>query len=345
MIKLFRFTVILFLLSSALAFSISHRSIAFRGAGINGQPAINSAGAAGAVTITDHKMTGGPIPDQCVAPAAKANFFSTDAQAYQWTLVSGANLGDVMRWEFVQPNGAIYLQAETQPLTISGNVCASALIFIAGQAAASLPGNWQVRFIYNGAPLLTENFTISPAPANTALLLVDDASFESALGYSDGAANAYFVNRLTPPSYPATLREIQVYFGNRTTGLGANTPITLLFAGNPSGNSDIDGISFQSFSGAVGALNHFNVYTLAAPLTINSGDFVVGFRVNNPVDIFPADRDTTPPSRMRSYSSSNGSDFEIIDSFGSTLGGNFGIRALVSSGNCPTVAGDRKSVV
>ncbi|MEO6724563.1 MAG: hypothetical protein ABIU20_02855, partial [Blastocatellia bacterium] len=58
------------------------------------------------VTVTDHKMTAGPIPAQCVAPAAKYNFTPTDAQAHQWTLVAGANVGDVLRWEFVQPSGS-----------------------------------------------------------------------------------------------------------------------------------------------------------------------------------------------------------------------------------------------
>jgi hypothetical protein len=110
-------------------------------------------------------MTAGPIPDQCIAPAAKYNFTPADAQAFQWTLVAGANVGDVMRWEFVQPNGTIYFQTATSPLTFNGNVCFSATIFIAGSAAASLPGVWQTRVFYNGAPLLTENFTIGPAVA------------------------------------------------------------------------------------------------------------------------------------------------------------------------------------
>ncbi|MFN0112977.1 MAG: IPT/TIG domain-containing protein, partial [Blastocatellia bacterium] len=130
-------------------------------AGSSGQSTVNSASPS--VTVTDHKMTAGPIPAQCVAPAAKYNFTPTDTQAHQWTLVAGANVGDVMRWEFVQPSGAIYFQTATSPLTFSGNVCFSALIFIAGQAAASLPGAWQTRVFYNGALLLTENFTIGPA--------------------------------------------------------------------------------------------------------------------------------------------------------------------------------------
>ncbi|MDQ3010585.1 MAG: beta galactosidase jelly roll domain-containing protein, partial [Acidobacteriota bacterium] len=127
---------------------------------IAGQTYTVTQAGAGGITIMDHRMTGGPIPTQCVAPVAKYNFTPTDAQAYQWTLVSGANIGDVMRWEFVQPNGTIYFQTATSPLTFSGNVCFSASIFIAGSAAASLPGNWQVRVIYNNTLILTENFTI-----------------------------------------------------------------------------------------------------------------------------------------------------------------------------------------
>lgn len=115
------------------------------------------------VTVTDHKMTAGPLPANCVTPLARYNFTPTDEQAYQWLLVSGANVGDVVRWEFVQPSGAVYFQTQTAPITFSGNACFSASVFIAGRAAATLPGAWQTRVFYNGALLLTENFTIGPA--------------------------------------------------------------------------------------------------------------------------------------------------------------------------------------
>src|SRR6185503_13331269 len=87
------------------------------------------------VTVNDHKMTGGPIPTSgCAAPTAKINFISTDEQAHQWVFVSGANLGDVIGWEFVQPNGTVYGQTATQPLAINGSVCSSASIAISGNA-------------------------------------------------------------------------------------------------------------------------------------------------------------------------------------------------------------------
>ncbi|MEP7339380.1 MAG: choice-of-anchor D domain-containing protein, partial [Acidobacteriota bacterium] len=196
MLKQSRFAVVL-LISLALAFAFAWHSKTLSGidlgvqasagvapdfiapplaqAGSAAQPQKGSAGQAASagqstfgsaspnVTVTDHKMTAGPIPAQCVTPAAKYNFTPADAQAYQWTLVAGANAGDVMRWEFVQPNGSIYFQTQSAPLASGGSFCFSPSIFIAGQAAASLPGAWQTRVFYNGAPLLTENFTIGPA--------------------------------------------------------------------------------------------------------------------------------------------------------------------------------------
>lgn len=149
----------------AASWQLAGQSAAQAPVGVGGQAAKASTSdlLAPEVTVTDHKMTAGPLPDNCGTPAAKYNFTPTDVQAYQWLLVSGANVGDVVRWEFVQPSGAIYFQTQTAPINFSGNACFSASVFIAGRAAASLPGAWQTRVFYNGAPLLTENFTIGPA--------------------------------------------------------------------------------------------------------------------------------------------------------------------------------------
>ncbi|MBI3660870.1 hypothetical protein HY230_10440, partial [Candidatus Acetothermia bacterium] len=87
----------------------------------------------------------------------------------------------------------------------------------------------------------------------------------------------------------------------------------------------------QKISTTVKALNQFNQYDLS-PTTINSGDFVVGFLTNNPSGIYPIDQDTTTPSQGRSYLSTNGTQFSVVDSFGANLAGNFAIRATVSLG-------------
>src|SRR5581483_8385201 len=69
------------------------------------------------------------------------------------------------------------------------------------------------------------------------LLQVDGGTFSGAVGYPSGVNTAVFVNRLTPPSYPATLNTIQIYFGNRSNGLAANSPISLIVGTNSSGSA------------------------------------------------------------------------------------------------------------
>ena len=44
------------------------------------------------------------------------------------------------------------------------------------------------------------------------VLKIDGGNFDAEVGYPNGAATAYFVNRLTPPSYPATIKSVQIFF-------------------------------------------------------------------------------------------------------------------------------------
>lgn len=113
------------------------------------------------VTLTDHRVTGAEPPNDCSPPVPKANFSPTDARIYQWTLVSGAQIGDTVRWDFRQPNGSSYFLTDTLTINFNGAVCMSAFINIAGFPAASLTGVWEARVIYNGAMLTSDTFTIS----------------------------------------------------------------------------------------------------------------------------------------------------------------------------------------
>jgi len=148
----------------------------------------------------------------------------------------------------------------------------------------------------------------------------------------------YFVNRLTPPKYPATLKSVQIYFANRPDGLAANTSVKIVTAANSSGTTVLNGISLTSAAAAVGTPGTFSSYTVA-PITINSGDFVVGFVVDNPVNVYPADEDTDSAIQGRSYYSIDGSSFGLLD-LASGVGGNLAIRATVtvSGGGSPQIS-------
>lgn len=169
------------------------------------------------------------------------------------------------------------------------------------------------------------------------VLRVDSGTFTGSLGHGhlQEVTNTLFVNRLTPPSYPATIKNVQIYFGNRTDALAVNTPITIASATHPAGSPTISGLTVGTVDlvpATVTSVGGFITYTVPAK-TITSGDFVVGFLVANRPGVFPADLDKTPPSQGRSYISVDGIVFSVIDTFGSSTTGNFGIRATVTVGN------------
>ncbi len=91
---------------------------------------------------------------------------------------------------------------------------------------------------------------------------------------------------------------------------------------NSAGTANIDGTSLQSVAATSGAFATFTTYTLPNPVTIASGDFVVGFQVpTQPGGSFPIAVDTDT-SANRSYTSGNGTTFSAFAG-----PGNFMIRA------------------
>jgi len=114
---------------------------------------------------------------------------------------------------------------------------------------------------------------------------------------------------------------VQIYFGNRADGLPPNAPITILAAAS--------GSNAVLYSATVAQTNAINAYNVT-PLTINSGDFLVGFAVDNAEGIYPADLDIDSGSKRGSYVSPDGATYYLIDTLNASLAGNLGIRAVVS---------------
>lgn len=167
---------------------------------------------------------------------------------------------------------------------------------------------------------------------------VDDGSFESGFGLS-GGGTSWRVNRLTPNSYPATLNAVSIFFRS-ASNLTPGSPLTIVYGANLSGGTNISGLQLQTMDSNVQALAAFNVYNVT-PLTINSGDFVVGYKITHDASVFPFALDTTPPSQRRSYRSLDGTVYQIIDDIAGSTPGNYGIRARLQGAtqNCPTVSG------
>ncbi|MEP7341034.1 MAG: putative Ig domain-containing protein, partial [Acidobacteriota bacterium] len=174
---------------------------------------------------------------------------------------------------------------------------------------------------------LTSSFTIC---ANTVTGQID--TNPGGWGGS-GTSDSYFVNRITPTSYPATLSQVQVR-ANDFFAPPVGTPLTIIAAANPGGTANINNLNFQTVAATVTAVDQFNSYGVA-PLTITQGDFVVGF-ILAPGNFGGQIAQDAGPSANRSYTSGNGSTFTL-----ETDPNNYGIRAVYVTGctaaTCVTV--------
>ena len=204
-------------------------------------------------------------------------------------------------------------------VTFSNNVAAGFTVNSATQITATVPAGAVGGPITLSKPgcgnLQTANFSL--CPSSPVALSFDDGSVNSA---SSSGSGAYYVNRLTPATYPATLNKISIFWSS-FQNFPAGTAITIVAGQNVGGTASIDGTSFQTFPASAGAQPGFTTYTLPNSITIAAGDLVVGFLVpTNPTNSFPVAVDTNNPV-SRSYRSGNGTTFTNVTD------GNYMIRA------------------
>ncbi len=206
----------------------------------------------------------------------------------------------------------------------NGTAAASFTVNSATSISATVPAGATGGNITLSKPTCTDlvvgPFSICPNPP--VALAVDDGSVESASSIGNGA---YYVNRLTPTSYPATLTRVSIYW-NAFQSFPPGTAINVVAGANPGGTTNIDNTTLQSFAAAAGAQPGFTTFTLPNPITISAGDFVVGFNV--PTDPGFAVAVDTGSSMMRSYRSGNGVTWTAVPT------GNYMIRAAQVYSNC-----------
>ena len=162
-------------------------------------------------------------------------------------------------------------------------------------------------------------------PPGPVELKVDDGTFETGWGFTQGAPYGTFVNRLTPPGYPATLKSVRIEFYDGDGSMSQNTAVNILVGANPTGGTSIDTLRLSGSTGIVTAIGKFLEFPVK-DLTIDSGDFVVGFAFTNPPNVFPVGADTNSAAKGRSYTSPDGTKYTQLP------GANLGIRAYVVVG-------------
>ncbi len=247
-------------------------------------------------------------------------------------LVSNSGSG-ALSISSVKVSGAGFTLLTASSATLTNGQSATVTVRFAPASAASFSGTLSIVSNDAASPAVVSLGGSGQAAASRdTVLQVDGGAFDSEVGFPNGTPTAYFVNRLTPPSYPATIKSVQVFFSTRSDGLTLNTPLTVVSATNPSGSATLSLASAGTIDltpGKVSALDQFVTYAVPAR-TITSGDFVIGFMVANPANVYPAELDQLTKSQRRSYASSDGFNFFLLDTVSADVAGNLGIRAVVT---------------
>ena len=218
----------------------------------------------------------------------------------------------------VAPSFPISLQpGAQQPVTIRFSPVATGALTVTLGVTTNDPVVPTLAIVASGAG--------TAATPQGAVLQVDDGTFESSVNYSGG--DAYFLNRLTPPRYPATLRAVQIFFP-LDDGLPAGENFTVITAVNPDGSPILGQVLLRTTNARLVVRNRFTEYIVPA-VTIQSGDFLVGFVVSNNEGIRPLAIDTSSVPQNRSYLGRNGLTFAPVGSVDGQTNGNFAIRARI----------------
>jgi uncharacterized protein (TIGR03437 family) len=182
-----------------------------------------------------------------------------------------------------------------------------------------------------------QTFTVNQAAGAGFEIAVDDGTFETSLGVSGGGTLGA-LNRLTPPTYPATVNGITIAF---PAGIAVGKAFTLVYGTLAAGQTNVNTSTLQTLNATVTLAGSFVTYTIP-DVTINSGDFLLGFRMVHSTSEFPLNLDISSGSRRRSYYQPNGGDYTLIDSFVG-FAGNFPIRARTSVNCAPSIASTSQS--
>ncbi len=163
----------------------------------------------------------------------------------------------------------------------------------------------------------------------TVVLQIDDGTFERQAGFASG--DGFFLSRLKPPAYPATLKAIRIYLGERS--LQAGEAFGLIWAAHPAGTEELPvNLRLQSRGVTVQNPGEFVEYPVT-PMSIESGDFMVGFTAQTSTALLPAPLDTsTNLMPTRSYASRDGGTFRQSVLWPGFPSGVFAVRAVVDLG-------------
>lgn len=183
-------------------------------------------------------------------------------------------------------------------------------------------------------------------------LAIDDGDAGCALGVAPelkGKPGFGWVNKLTPPSYPATLRAVTIGFerGLVETGVKPDSLYRIVVYLDPESDGPADQQQpVAAFTGRVRGNDQIMTFNLTTPLTIQSGSFVVGamdqFGIANIPALFDSPGKSMPPGSDSFFTQSGGARWrklsESLPPDANCSTGSWMIRATVELGDVDPLA-------
>ncbi|BDC50674.1 hypothetical protein F183_A29900 [Bryobacterales bacterium F-183] len=206
-----------------------------------------------AVTVELSRVTNAdPERLSCADPGSTRYFLPRDLTATVWFTVADAQVGDLVKAEFVAPDGSVWDTVEWDPIDEDGQWCLWTWIDVADGVAKGF-GTWKARVSWNDAAVMTQEFQILP---------VDVTGFR--------------VTRQTVPNSVCSTPE------ENTTFVTTDVQARLWFTVDLAKAGDVASVEWLSPAGAVVSRTTFNplssggAWCLAATLPIAGQNRPVG---------------------------------------------------------------------
>ena len=123
------------------------------------------------VTLSALMLTKATLPSLCSTPVPTTSFLTTDLQVRAWFTVDDALGGDLPLVEWWSPDGVKYSSSNFNRIASDGSWCLATSLTISGQAAASKPGQWTSRVLWNGVEIYRIPFRIDKVAGSEILSL------------------------------------------------------------------------------------------------------------------------------------------------------------------------------
>ena len=114
-----------------------------------------------AATVGGSRLGTQADENACVVRGQGSSFESSEQQVFLQFTASGIRAGDRLRIDWINPRGGVASAVPYDELPAAKSLCLVSVLPVAGYAAGTMPGEWRVRVVVNGAQAHERRFTIT----------------------------------------------------------------------------------------------------------------------------------------------------------------------------------------